>query len=92
MKIIGRWVLSIFLLLIAILMINKGIDLWLIGTNVDGDGIGIHFLGWEINDRVLTASIKKYAIGFFVTSVLSILIAFVLVGDTFIKSNKQPTN
>lgn len=73
-------------------MINKGINLWSIGTNVDGDGIGIYFLVFEINDRVLTADIRKYAICFFVTSVLAILVSFFLIGGIFIKSRKQSIN
>jgi hypothetical protein len=92
MNLIGRWVLSIFFVFISILMIIKGIDLWSLGTNVDGNGIGIHFLGLELNDRVPEISIPKYAIGFFITSILPILIAFVLVGETFIKSNNATSN
>lgn len=88
MNIIGRCVISIILLLIAILMIKKGLDILAIGTNVDGDGIGIAFLEYEINDRVKTADIRKYAIGFLVTSVIPILVSFFLIGGIFIKSMK----
>lgn len=85
MNAINRWIVFIFLVFIAVLMVNKGLDLWSLGTNVDGDGIGIHFLGLEINDRVPEATIPTYAIGFFVASLLSLFTAFALVGKTFFK-------
>ncbi|MFC4323176.1 hypothetical protein [Litchfieldia salsa] len=85
MNAIYRWIVFIFLALITVLMVNKGIDLWSLGTNVDGDGIGVHFLGLEINDRVPEANIPSYAIGFFVASFITLLIALTLVGKTFLK-------
>ncbi|MDR0140212.1 hypothetical protein RFW18_20845 [Metabacillus idriensis] len=87
MNAINRWIVCTFLTLITVLMVNKGIDLWSLGTNVDGDGIGVHFLGLEINDRVPEANIPTYAIGFFVSSFITLLIAFAFVGKTFLKSN-----
>jgi hypothetical protein len=89
MNLVARWVLSICFVLISILMILKGIDLWSLRTQVDGEGIGIHFLGLELNDRVMEASISKYAIGFFLASVLPILAAFVLIKDSLLKPNNQ---
>lgn len=82
MNAISRWIVIIFLALITALMVNKGLDLWSLGTNVDGDGIGVHFLGLEINDRVPEANISTYAIGFFVASVITLLIAFALFALT----------
>lgn len=43
MNAINRWIVFTFLAFITVLMVNKGIDLWSLGTNVDGDGIGVHF-------------------------------------------------
>ncbi|MFC0273540.1 hypothetical protein ACFFIX_19290 [Metabacillus herbersteinensis] len=80
-----RWIVIIFLAFITVLMVNIGMDLWSLGTNVDGDGIGIHFLGIEINEQVPEASIPTYEIGFFVASLISLLIAFALVGKIFKK-------
>lgn len=91
MNAINRWIIFIFLAFITFLMVNKGLDLWSLGTNVDGDGIGIHFLGLEINDRVPEANIPIYAIGFFVTSFITLLIAFALVGKTFLKLKGNTT-
>ncbi|MGM0878076.1 MAG: hypothetical protein ACQEWV_26005 [Bacillota bacterium] len=85
MNAIIRWIVFIFFAFITFLMVNKGFELWSLGTNVDGDGIGIHFLGLEINDRVPEASIPTYAIGFFVASLLTLFIAFALVRKTFLK-------
>ncbi|WP_226670742.1 hypothetical protein [Metabacillus litoralis] len=65
----GRWILCVFVASISILMVVKGIDLWSFGTKVDGDGVGIHFLGLEINDNVPEASIQNYALGFFIASI-----------------------
>jgi hypothetical protein len=89
MNAINSWIVFIFLAFISVLMVNKGLDLWSLGTNVDGDGIGIHFLGLEINDRVPEAKIPSYAIGFFVTSLITLLIAIALVRNTFLKINKR---
>ncbi|MGP1909926.1 hypothetical protein ACTSEZ_17275 [Metabacillus sp. JX24] len=87
MNAIIRWLVFTFLAFITILMVIKGIDLWTLRTNVDGDGIGVHFLGLEINDRVPEAKIPTYAIGFFVASFITLLIAFAFVGKTFLKNN-----
>ncbi|MEM5015347.1 hypothetical protein WKH31_03555 [Metabacillus indicus] len=87
MNAINRWIVFTFLAFITVLMVNKGIDLWSLGTNVDGDGIGVHFLGLEINDRVPEANIPTYAMGFFVASFITLLIAFAFVGKTLLKSN-----
>lgn len=81
-----KWFGSVLCVVLAILMINKGITLWNIGSGVDGDGIGIYFLGFEINDRVSEQSIPTYAIGFFVGSIITALVPFVLFGKTLVKS------
>lgn len=73
----GRWILSIAFVLITVLLINKGIELWSMGTNVDGAGIGIHFLGVEINDRVLEENIPSYAFGFFITSFITLVASII---------------
>ncbi|MBO1514108.1 hypothetical protein [Metabacillus bambusae] len=91
MNAINRWIGFIFLAFITVLMFNKGIDLWFLGTNVDGDGIGIHFLGLEINDRVADENIPTYATGFFVASLITLLIAFAAVGKTVLKLKGNKT-
>ncbi|KKI88457.1 hypothetical protein WQ54_31545 [Bacillus sp. SA1-12] len=85
MNTIYRWIVFTFLALISFLMVNKGLELWSLGTNVDGDGVGIYFLGQEINDKVPKASIPTYAIGFFIASLITLLIAFALVRKTLFK-------
>lgn len=87
MNAINRLIVFTLLAFITVLMVNKGIDLWTLGTNVDGDGIGVHFLGLEINDRVPKANIPTYAIGFFVASFITLLTAFAFVGKTFLEIN-----
>lgn len=66
--------------LLTVLMINKGITLWNMGSNVDGEGIGVYFLFFEINDRVPEQIIPNYAIGFFGASVITALVPIVLFG------------
>lgn len=75
-----KWLGATICGLLSVLMINKGISLWHMGTNVDGAGIGIHFLIFEINDRVPEQSIPSYAIGFFVASLLTALVPLVFLG------------
>lgn len=85
----NRWIVLFFLGLISVLLVNKGFDLWSLGTNVDGDGIGVHFLGIEINDRVPEGNIPTYAIGFFVASIITLLIAIAFVGKTLLKGKEE---
>lgn len=73
----GRWIFSVAFFLITILLVSKGIELWSIGTNIDGAGIGINFLGIEINDRVSEEKIPSYAFGFFITSVFTLLASII---------------
>ena len=82
MNAIIRWIVFIFLIFIAFQLVNKGLELRSFGTNIDGDGIGIHFLGLEINDRVSEGNISTYAVGFFVSSMITLLVAFVFLGKT----------
>jgi len=60
-------------------------DLRSLGTNVDGDGIGVHFLFFEINDRVLEKSIPSYANGFFIASIVTALAAIYVAGKTTLR-------
>jgi hypothetical protein len=86
MNSIKGWIISILLILLTALLVKEGAELWSLGTNVDGNGIGVHFLGLEINDRVPEASIPSYAIGFFVTSVITLLLTITVIGRRFLKS------
>jgi|GEM_PF-2879490 len=70
---IFRWILPVTLILFAVLLFYKGIELWYVRTNVDGDGIGVHFLGFEINDRVNAKNIPAYAIGFFISCIVAVI-------------------
>ncbi|WP_176167316.1 hypothetical protein [Mesobacillus jeotgali] len=73
-----KWLVSIFLIVISGLLLKQGMDLLALGTDVDGEGIGIHFLGFEINDRVPEASIPSYARGFFIAAGISFVLMVVL--------------
>jgi hypothetical protein len=79
------WVIIAILSFTTVLLVNKGLDLWSLRTNVDGNGIGIYFWGFEINDRVSEKSIQPYAIGFFAASLITMTIATALIRKAFPK-------
>jgi len=81
MKSSSRWVIAVILILFAVISFNKGLDLWFLRTHVDGDGIGVHFLVFEINDRVSEESIPSYAIGFFISSLVALLLSVVFIRE-----------
>jgi hypothetical protein len=70
-----RWVLVMLLSITGALFFIKGIELWSMIGKVDGDGIGISFLGLSVSDKVLNESISGYALGFTVSSLIPILVA-----------------
>lgn len=78
MKPFYKWIAVGILLVLAAISASKGMDLWSLGTDVDGAGIGVYFLSFEINDRVAEMSIPAYAIGFFVASGVLALAALAL--------------
>ncbi|GAA0489596.1 hypothetical protein GCM10008986_14310 [Salinibacillus aidingensis] len=80
MKRIRRWFVAVVLVLLTVLFLNKGLNLWSLGSNVDGQGIGLSLLGFEINDRVLEESIPSYATGFFILAGIAFVISMILVG------------
>ncbi|MGI8313881.1 hypothetical protein [Halobacillus mangrovi] len=49
---------------------EKGMELKVIGTNADGDGIGISFLGIQTAERVPETNIPQHALGFLIFSVI----------------------
>ncbi|MBT2680108.1 hypothetical protein J7E38_13925 [Bacillus sp. ISL-35] len=82
------WLASIVLIVISVLFLQQGMDLWKLGTDVDGDGIGIHFLGFEINDSVQEANIPSYATGFFIAAGLSFVLMLVVVSRKIFKMSR----
>lgn len=80
MNSIIRSIITIVLILFAVLLFNKGLELWSLGTDVDGDGIGVHFFAMEINDRVPEESIPSYAIGFFISSFIAFALSMLFIG------------
>ncbi|WLD92498.1 hypothetical protein [Alkalihalobacillus sp. AL-G] len=82
------WILPVFFFVISILLAGKGLELRSLRTDVDGTGMGVYFLFIEINDSVPEKNIPSYAFGFFISSLISLLISFGLYLSTCIKSNK----
>lgn len=73
-----KWGGGIVCFLLAILLMEEGITLLRTVGNVDGTGIGISFLLFEINDQVAAKSIPYYSIGFITASVITALVPFFL--------------
>ena len=74
MNTIHRWSGFIILIVVTILLFNKGMDLRS-SINVDGDAIGVYFLIFEIDDWVPKKSIPTYANGFIVASIITAIVA-----------------
>jgi hypothetical protein len=71
-----RWVIGIVFSSLGVLLLTQGMNLRTIGEEaVDGDGIGVYFLGMEINEKVPTADIPSYANGFLGTGTILLLLA-----------------
>jgi hypothetical protein len=68
----------IFLLILGMLLFYKGIELLQFGTNVDGDGIGVAFLGIEMADDLPEQEIPKAAAVFYTAGTSLLLYSFIL--------------
>jgi Fe2+ transport system protein B len=66
------------ILLLAAFILFKAVGLFMMGTDVDGDGIGVYFLGMEINDRVPEAEIPTYATQFLKYGMITLVGALVM--------------
>lgn len=84
-----RWLVSLSLAILTILLISKGLQLWSYGSDVDGGGIGVFFLGLEINDRVLEVNIPTYAIGFFIAGLCTLLMSITNLTKLLFKSGSR---
>ncbi len=69
--------ISALFLAIGLILFHKYIEL----KNIvfDGDGIGIYLLGIEINDRVTNEQVATYEYGFFMASVLCLVVIFIMI-------------
>ncbi|WP_349408761.1 hypothetical protein [Pseudalkalibacillus sp. SCS-8] len=72
---------------LAVLLFLKGVDLK--NTIVDGDGIGIHFLMFEVNDRVPTSEIPYYTKSFFTASGITAVFAIAALALPFFTSKRS---
>jgi hypothetical protein len=72
-----KTVLLILLTILGIALFYKGIELLHLGTDVDGDGIGIQFLGFEMADSLSEQNIPKAATAFLAAGVLLVLYSII---------------
>lgn len=79
MQLFRRFGPVIIVFTFAILTFSKAMELWTMRTTVDGDGIGIHFLAFEINDRVLAEDIAMYSGVFLAISLVALIISITLL-------------
>ncbi|WP_226683220.1 hypothetical protein [Sutcliffiella horikoshii] len=77
------------LAILTIFLVLKGLQLWSYGSDVDGSGIGVFFLGLEINDRVLEVNIPTYAIGFFIAGLCTLLLSITILTRLLFKSGSR---
>jgi len=89
MKIFRFIIPSVLLMVFGSMCIQKFLDL--MNLQVDGDGIGIYFLGIEIFDSVHKEYIMNFAFGFLVSGLLAVIISAYLIVSVFIKRKKQTT-
>lgn len=80
-----KWGGSLSCFLLAFLLLKEGFILLESMKNIDGAGIGVYFLLFEVNDHVLNKDILSYAIGFFVASGMISLSPFFLFQRRVIK-------
>ncbi|MGA4721225.1 hypothetical protein [Fictibacillus nanhaiensis] len=74
-----RWVTGILFSVLGVLLLTQGLHLRSIGEEkVDGNGIGVYFLGMEINEKVARADIPSYANGFLGSGTIFLLLAVCL--------------
>jgi hypothetical protein len=88
-----RWAIGCMFSMIGILLLGEGLKLKSLGTEVDGDGIGVYFWGIKINDHVSEIDIPSYANGFLgvgtILLILAICLFFILLKRKTAPSNQM---
>lgn len=83
-----KFVLAAIFLIFGVLTLLKFFELNNVGY-VDGGGIGVYFLGFEISDKVPTEKIIKYALGFLISSIALFTGAFYNIYNAFKKRHME---
>ncbi|OCA90557.1 hypothetical protein A8F94_01350 [Bacillus sp. FJAT-27225] len=73
----------ILLIVIGALLFRKGLQLWDSIATIDGDGIGVSFLGLEVSDSVKYEDIRYYAGGFITGGIASFILALTQWGRAY---------
>ncbi|MED1863097.1 hypothetical protein P4V41_06485 [Fictibacillus nanhaiensis] len=81
-----KWIIGILFSIVGILLLAYGLNLKAVAeTDVDGDGIGVYFLGIVINENVSSVDIPSYANGFLGTGIIFLILAvcmfFILLSE-----------
>lgn len=85
MDFLRRWTGVAILVLLAFVSLSKGLKLWALGTQVDGDRMGIYFFLIEITDLLPAERIPSYAVGFFILSLVALIISIAMIRENLVK-------
>lgn len=69
----------LFLTLLSYAAFTKGMELKALGANVDGDGMGLSFIGVPLVERLPEESIPQYAAGFLLFSGMAGILSLILL-------------
>jgi len=64
-------------------------ELRALGTDVDGEGIGVNFIGFEVNDRVKEGNIPAYANSFLLIGIVMLSLTILMCWKSFINFQKE---
>lgn len=80
-----RWTGAIVTAVLALFLLNKGMDLSAMGTEIDSTGIEVKLLGIVWSEQVLAEDIPKMARGFMITSIIFFLFSVTLLLDILVR-------
>ncbi|WNB90863.1 hypothetical protein [Bacillus sp. NEB1478] len=79
-----RWVMGVAFSLLGVALLMTGMNVRSL-SEIEGDGIGISFLGMKINGSVAAADIPSYANGFLgsgtIFLILAVCLFFILLNE-----------
>ena len=83
------WGLSLLFILFTVLLLDKGMELRALGTDVDGEGIGLNLMGIEVNERVQKEHIPAYAKSFLLMGIVMLSLTILTCWKLFNNLQKE---